>query len=133
MKSQRLILVRGVSGSGKSTVAGMFNTSHCYAADDFFMQDGEYRFSLSRLNEAHQWCVNETFSALENGAELVVVHNTFTRESELSRYTDRAEAMGVQVFVIVVENRHGNTSVHNVPEATLLKQKQRLKSSIKVM
>ena len=51
---KELILVRGVSGSGKNTFCDVFAHSlniPVYAADDYFMLEGEYKFEiLVRIN-----------------------------------------------------------------------------------
>jgi hypothetical protein len=40
-------------------------------------------------------------------------------------YLDMAVETGHEVTVLIVENRHGNKSVHNVPEDTIQKMKNR--------
>jgi hypothetical protein len=55
----------------------------------------------------------------------IVVSNTFTQEWEMQSYFDMANEYGYKVFSIIVENRHGSQSVHNVPEETLIKMKNR--------
>ena len=48
-------------------------------------------------------------------------------------YIDMAEEYGYTVFRIIVENTHGNTDVHGVPEEVKQKQAQRLRNSLKLM
>lgn len=64
------------------------------------------------------------------GASKIVVANTNTTEKEMQPYFDMAKQYGYRTFFIIVENRHGNTSVHNVPEESL--QKMRDRFSIKL-
>jgi predicted kinase len=40
-------------------------------------------------------------------------------------YIDLANQYGYTIFTIIVENRHGNSSVHDVPEETMKKMKDR--------
>lgn len=40
-------------------------------------------------------------------------------------YLDMAEIYGYRVVSLVVENRHGNSSVHGVPEETMKKMEDR--------
>jgi len=56
----KLILVRGVSGSGKTTYAKKLinddpSLSH-YEADMFFYTNGSYNFNPFKLKDAHAWC-----------------------------------------------------------------------------
>ena len=57
-----LILVRGVSGAGKSTIGEMFNDStqtEILSTDDLFYIDGEYKFEPSKLAEHHQAIIDK--------------------------------------------------------------------------
>lgn len=48
-------------------------------------------------------------------------------------YLDIAEKYGYTVFTVVVEKRHDNSDVHNVPQETRQKQAERLSKSIKLI
>jgi hypothetical protein len=62
----------------------------------------------------------------------VVVSNTLTSEKELKPYIELAEKYGYQIVSLIVENRHGNKSIHDVPDETLERMEVRLKGSIKL-
>jgi hypothetical protein len=55
----------------------------------------------------------------------IVVSNTFTQEWEMEPYFELAKKHGYKVFTVIVENRHGGTNVHNVPEDKLEQMKNR--------
>jgi hypothetical protein len=55
----------------------------------------------------------------------IVVSNTFTQEWEMKPYFDLAKTHGYQVFSIIVENRHGSKNVHNCPQETIEKMRER--------
>jgi hypothetical protein len=40
-------------------------------------------------------------------------------------YYDLAKKYGYTVFSIIVENRHGSTSIHNVPEGSIDQMRRR--------
>ena len=127
------ILVRGVSGAGKSTFVQECFGSFCnLEADMYFMKDGEYMFNHCKLKQAHHWCQSETERQMKFGYD-IVVSNTFTTEWEMKPYLDLAEKYGYTVFTVVVEKRHENKDVHNVPEETRQKQAERLYKSIKLI
>ena len=114
--SQTLIIVRGLPGSGKTTFAQMIAAgSLVISADNFFMDKGIYKFDKMRLGSAHKWCRELTETYIKGGYNRIYVANTFTTESEMKPYLELAEKYGCKVFSIIIENRHGNSSVHNVP------------------
>lgn len=129
-----ITLVRGVSGSGKSSfVSSMIDdrVAH-FEADMYFMEEGEYNFDSSKLKQAHYWCQEQTETVMKN-KQRVIVSNTFTTEWEMKPYLDLAEKYGYTVFTVIIENRHGNKDVHNVPQETRQRQVERLSKSIKLI
>lgn len=115
-----LYLLRGVPGSGKSTVAQNIGGTH-FETDKYFMVDGEYKFDPTKLKQYHQMCQDEVNLAMiqnhtANLNDVIVVSNTFTQEWEIKPYFDLAKTYGYQVFSLIVENRHGGLNQHGVPE-----------------
>ena len=132
--SPTLFLVRGIPGSGKSTFANhIWNEYAVCEADKFFhnKETGEYNFDASRLKEAHEGCRNEVETRMSDHQvnpqyyPEIVVSNTFTQEWEMQSYIDLAKKYGYQVTTLIIENRHGNSNVHNVPAETLDRMRQR--------
>ena len=122
-----LILVRGVSGAGKSTIAPMFKNAVLVSTDDFFLDEyGEYVFDANSLVINHQFCqIAVKMMMMEDKEELIVVHNTFTADWEMDAYFDLAREHGYAVHTIIVENRHGSKNVHDVPQDVVKAQKER--------
>lgn len=120
----KIFLVRGCPGSGKSQFAGSIFADVYLETDMFFMQNGEYKFDISKLKEAHLWCQGNVEYNMKEGNN-IVVSNTFTQEWEMKPYFDLAEKYNYQVTTLIVENRHNSKNVHNVPEDILQKMKDR--------
>ena len=121
-----LILVRGVSGSGKSTIAPMFENAVLVSTDDFFLDEyGEYIFDANSLVINHQFCQLAVRMMMQDDEKLIVVHNTFTADWEMDAYFDLAKKYGYTVHTIIVENRHGSENVHDVPQDVVKAQKER--------
>lgn len=130
-----LYLIRGVSGAGKSTFAKKI-VGHDFLvceADKYFInkETGEYKFYASKIKDAHKFCQDtvETYmkDSLVNNQfyREIAVSNTFTQEWEMESYFKLAKEYGYTVFSIVMENRHGGTNVHNVPEDKIEQMKNR--------
>lgn len=129
-----LYLIRGVSGAGKSTFARILADSlgiSYYEADEFFVdkETGEYNFDPALLSHAHEVCKYQTECGLSMGFS-VVVSNTSTTEKEVKTYQNLAEYYQANFVSLIVENRNGTMSVHDVPEEVL--QRQRNRFSVKL-
>lgn len=122
--NRTLILLRGVPGAGKSTVANsIWNEYAVCEADKYFhdKETGEYRFDASKLKDAHEWCRSEVETRMKDNQvnpqfyPEIVVSNTFTQEWEMQAYFDLAKQYDYRVVSLIVENRHGGENVHGVP------------------
>lgn len=134
MLPKTLYLVRGLPGAGKSTfvkhlmtsLSGLAFSSRHFEADQYFYDtEGNYNFDVEKLGAAHFQCQRKTYEAMEELINCIFVSNTFTTEKEMKPYIKMAEELGYQIVSLVVENRHGNKSVHNVPEETMTKMRDR--------
>jgi|TARA_B110000495_G_C22967450_1_gene567523 predicted kinase len=118
-----LYIVRGLPGSGKSSLAKKV-TEAVYSADDFFTnKKGEYNFNVKLLGKAHEWCWGKVRDAMYIGVQAVAVANTFTQGWEAEKYYQIAEEYGYSVFVIECQNDFGN--VHDVPQKSIDAMKER--------
>jgi len=130
---KQLILLRGLPGAGKSTFANfIWQSGVIFEADQYFYDnEGNYNFDASKLHLAHKWCQLRVEHAMEDHEENpqyypeIVVSNTSTTEKELQPYIDLANKYDYKVISLIVENRHGNKSVHNVPDEKLEQMKNR--------
>jgi predicted kinase len=121
-----LIILRGLPGSGKSSLAKLIcSEDNIFEADQFFYNNDQYNFDVTKLGEAHDYCFNGVKTAMLNGVETIVVSNTNTTEKEIKPYMGLAEQFGYRVTSVIVENRHGSKSIHNVPEETMVKMVNR--------
>jgi len=122
---KELILVRGLPGSGKSTFAEVIGGFRC-EADMFFMEGGEYKFDVTRIEKAHKWCKEQCKSFMSREKPKVIVSNTFTQEWEMEDYYDLAKRYGYKVTSVIVENRHGSESIHDINISTMNKMRNRV-------
>lgn len=127
-----LYLVRGVSGAGKSTFARILSASRGIAyceADQYFMNGDAYDFDPAEVPSAHADCQYRVKLELVIGKS-VVVSNTSTTEKEVREYQNIAQRYNANFVSLIVENRNGTMSVHDVPKEVL--QRQRNRFSVKL-
>tara|TARA_Y100000310_G_scaffold275978_1_gene292800 strand:- start:11004 stop:11474 length:471 start_codon:yes stop_codon:yes gene_type:complete len=91
-----MYILRGISGSGKSTVAKQLG-GQVFGSDEFFMHEGEYRFDPSKLGEAHEWNFQRVLQAAKEGISPIIVDNTNTQFWEMKNYVQAAKENGYEV------------------------------------
>jgi predicted kinase len=121
---KELILLRGLPGSGKSTLAKSLGGLHIEADQYFEDVNGNYIFDVNKLKNAHNYCQSQCRAWMKTdgkqvNVDRIIVANTFTQEWEMQPYFDMAYEYGYKVYSLIVENRHGSNSIHDVPDATM--------------
>lgn len=122
-----LYVLQGVPGSGKSTVAramahGLTNCVIC-STDDFFYQDGEYRFDPARLAENHAKNLSRAVSCMQNGFT-VILDNTNIKRWHVQPYVEAARENGYSVVYIRVNGQFAN--IHGVPDHTVCRMRDEM-------
>lgn len=115
----KLLLIRGLPGSGKTTKAKNYALKgyHHHETDQEFVDsEGVYRFDPKKLSAYHANCFLRVKDSMEMGAN-VVVSNTFTRHWEMDPYVKLAERCGYSLRVETATGNYG--SVHGVPNCTI--------------
>ena len=139
-----IIILRGISGAGKSTLAKELvnlytlrfaNDARVVSADYFFHQSGEYRFDVSKIGQAHQFCFRDFMNCLEQCSrfDLIIVDNTNTQQWEFSPYKLAGETFGHSVYSILVDTPidiAADRNIHGVPKIGVEKQHQRIESPL---
>ena len=134
-----MIIIRGLSGCGKRTIADLFCDADndndlriaISANDYFYNDDDEFEFDASKLKEAHHWCLQEAEVCAMQGYELIVVHNSFTRQWEVEPYFHIAKTNGYRVSVLSMydgglnDMQLSERSTHKVPLYSIRNQRKR--------
>jgi 2',3'-cyclic-nucleotide 3'-phosphodiesterase len=100
---RRLVIMRGLPGSGKSTKARRLaeESGRDYvilSTDDFFVGgDGVYRFDAKRIVAAHKWNHVRARTFMSAGYPLVIIDNTNTQAWESREYCRAARVYGYAV------------------------------------
>jgi len=118
----KLIIIRGVPGSGKTTFAKKLVSTgvidNFFEADQFFELGGSYKFDEKKIMEAHKWCQDKVYESLKAGRD-VGVSNTFSRVWEMDPYLK----MTSDIKVYKMTGNYGN--VHDVPEEDIERMRER--------
>lgn len=102
MANKKVVIIRGISGAGKSTyIKQHLSDAYVCSADHFFYNDqGEYSFDPGKLGPAHGACKRNFVKALKQNKPLVVVDNTNTKMWEMKPYIQAAKDAGYEIEFI---------------------------------
>ena len=88
-----IVLIRGLPGSGKTSLADMIDCDYSVATDDFFMVNGVYQYDRDLLSENHGKCAEFVKDKISRHYPIgcnIVIHNTFSERWEMQVYIELA-------------------------------------------
>ncbi|KAM9388344.1 uncharacterized protein LRP34_013742 [Phaethornis superciliosus] len=101
ISQKRLLILRGLPGSGKSTLSRTLLGQSCdgivLSTDDYFRQQDGYTYNVAHLGDAHDWNQKRAKQAMEQGKSPVIIDNTNTQAWEMKPYVQVALEKGYRV------------------------------------
>ncbi|XP_020383615.1 NEDD4-binding protein 2-like 1 isoform X1 [Rhincodon typus] len=143
-KRKRLYLLRGLPGSGKTTLARnlkhQFRDAVILSTDDYFIrEDGSYLFQKYLLDEAHEWNHERAKSAMRLGRSTIIIDNTNTEAWEMKPYVNMARENGYEVKFREPDTpwkfdirKLTRINSHGVPRETIERMKERYERNITI-
>ena len=132
MNEKTLILIRGLPGSGKTSFAKIISEGGKYPVfeiDDYFTDEqGYYSFRFEENHLAYKQCLEKVEAAMHSDCTKIIVANTFTMEWEIEPYLRLGSKHSYKTHVMVMENRHGNSNVHSIPEEQIQRMREKFKT-----
>lgn len=127
----KIIFLRGVPGSGKSTYAEKLMSdsgfdkkwSRIVSADNHFICNGEYKFRPELLGDAHKACFRAFHDyCMYDSLDLLIVDNTNVKLWELSPYVAIANMVGLGFEIHRMEcklKECAKRNIHGVPSGKI--------------
>lgn len=127
---KHLILLRGLPGSGKTTLANMLSEGKypVFSVDDYFTgENGSYNFKFEENHLAYKKCEDNIRASMKKGESKIFVHNTCTLDWELEIYFTLAKDFDYQISVLTVENYHESENRHSISKEQIRKMAEKYK------
>ena len=133
----KLILMRGVTGSGKSTRArellGQNPGAKILSTDDLFIEDGEYRFKPENLAQNHKKNQERCHLAMLEKTTTIIIDNTNIMPWEMRPYHLLAQEHGYETIIEEIPpppikellRRHESRTDKRIPRETLERMLER--------
>lgn len=98
----KLIILRGIPGSGKSHLTNCFSDAEICSADDYFCENGEYKFNRDELSKAHDYCYNMCVEYLHKKCNTIIVDNTNATLKEYQKYINAGNCFNFHVIILEI-------------------------------
>lgn len=98
-KPKRLVIIRGLPGSGKTTLAHEIsgNSGKIFSSDDYFIENGYYIFQQGKCRDANLWNQKRVEEAIKSEEQLIIVDNVNARKWEAKAYVELAVKHGFEI------------------------------------
>lgn len=128
VKNKKLIIMRGLPGSGKSGAAKRFvGNGIIHSTDDFFINNGGYVFDEKNVSRFHHFNFLSSVRSMQEGMSPVIIDNTNIIAEHCVDYIEAGKMYGYDIIVVepsatwsfdIDELMKRNT--HGVPRETLV-------------
>lgn len=116
-ENKKMYLLRGVPGSGKSTISNailsengidasniFIKNQHILSTDDFFIVNGKYKFDPRKLVQYHEANKMRTEEQMKKGISPLLIDNTNIMPWEMKNYVELADKYGYETIILNPED-----------------------------
>jgi predicted kinase len=127
-KDKKLIILRGLPGSGKSEAANRFvGNGIIHSTDDFFIENGVYVFDHNNVSRFHHFNFLSSVRSMKNGISPIIIDNTNIVASDCADYVESGRMYGYNIIVVEPDTTWAfdieelmKRSTHDVPRETMV-------------
>jgi predicted kinase len=119
--NKKLIIMRGLPGSGKSTkareLAGESGIIH--STDDYLIDpvSGKYKFDPQKIALYHEMNLRAAIDSMRSGISPVVIDNTNVQKWHYEKYINAAKEYGYEVEIVAIDpTSYSESDIHELAE-----------------
>ena len=112
-----VIILRGLPGIGKTTLAGIIaraENSVILSADDFFTKNDAYSFKKEDMQQAYEFTFNRFKKEVEKKTPLIIIDNSNIECFHYFHYLDYGQRNNYRVSILTIP--HNDVSDRGVSE-----------------
>ncbi len=101
IKDKKLIILRGLPGSGKSEKAKqLVGNGVIHSTDNFFTRDGKYVFNSDNIGKFHCLNLMNSIRSMQKGISPIIIDNTNIIASHCAGYVDQGKLYGYEIIIM---------------------------------
>lgn len=101
MTNKKLIILRGLPGSGKSkTAKQLVGKGVIHSTDEYFVKNGEYVFDFEKVEKFHYLNLMASIRSMKKGISPVIIDNTNIIADHCINYVDAGRMYGYKIIII---------------------------------
>ena len=130
---KKLIILRGLPGSGKTEIAKeLVRNGIIHSTDDFQIKNGKYIFDPKNLGRYHRLNLIACIKSMEKGISPIIIDNTNVASADCKNYVNAARYYGYSIEIVEVKtpwafniDELAKRNTHNVSRETIEDMYQR--------
>src|SRR3990167_3573012 len=101
MVNKKLIILRGLPGSGKSDIAKkLVENGIIHSTDDFLIKNGKYEFDRDNIVKYHYYNLMSSIRSMKKGISPIIIDNTNITAYSCINYVEQGKMYGYEIVII---------------------------------
>ena len=133
MTTKKLIILRGLPGSGKSVIARkLVGNGIIHSTDDYLIKNGKYEFDHDNIAKFHYFNLMDSIRSMKKGISPLIIDNTNIMAFHCINYVEQGKMYGYEIEVVEADTPWAfdveelvKRNSHNVPKETIIDMLQK--------
>jgi predicted kinase len=101
MANKKLIILRGLPGSGKSDIAKkLVGNGVIHSTDNYLIKNGVYEFDNENIAKYHYYNLMDSIRSMKKGVSPIIIDNTNITVSSCINYVEQGKMYGYEIVII---------------------------------